>query len=257
MKYPYSSPNFRIIDLLKSLLLSEEAAKDRIKQYFSEITGKRYILIMNSCRTALYLAYRAIETTGEVITSPLTCKVAIDPIIESGNIPVYADINKGDLNINQVDIEHRITDATIAIQAIHFGGVSCDMNRIMDIANKYKITVIEDCAQSLGANFEQKKTGSFGSVSCLSLIKNAYGIGGGIFATNSEKFYEIASNIQKGFKKTENKIIGYRILRSIVDSNRNLLLGRLLYNIITLFKGSYKNYYFLYTKTGFSNDLLN
>jgi hypothetical protein len=89
MIIPYASPNLRCGDVVRALALSETGADKRIKQYFRQLTGKRHVLITNSCRTALFLAYGALEAKGEVITSPLTCQVAIDPIIESGNTPVF------------------------------------------------------------------------------------------------------------------------------------------------------------------------
>ena len=99
----------------------------------------------------MYLAYKAIDSTGEVITSPLTCKVAIDPIVESGNKPIFADINTGDLNINPLDIEDRINKNTIAIQTIHLGGISCEMDEIRKIAKDNKLDIIEDSCHAFGS----------------------------------------------------------------------------------------------------------
>ncbi|MGM0760794.1 MAG: DegT/DnrJ/EryC1/StrS family aminotransferase, partial [Thermodesulfobacteriota bacterium] len=92
MKYPYSNPNLRFVDVFCALLISQHTAEQRIKDYFAWLTGKKHILLTNSCRSALYLAYKALGTHGQVITSPLTCKVAIDPITETDNTPVFADI---------------------------------------------------------------------------------------------------------------------------------------------------------------------
>lgn len=136
MKYPYSSPNFGFFYLVRAMFNSKHSAERRLKDYFSSLSGKKFILITNSCRTALFLTYQAMNTSGEVITSPLTCKVAIDPIVEAGCEPVFADINPGDLNINPADIEHRITPDTRALQIIHFGGISCKMDEIQRIEKK-------------------------------------------------------------------------------------------------------------------------
>lgn len=242
MVIPYYNPNLRILDVIKACLINKTKAENRIKSYFSELTGKRFILLTNSCRTALYLAYQSIEKNGEVITSPLTCKVAIDPIEKAGNTPVFADILPGNLNINPLDIEKRITDKTIAIQPIHLGGVSCDIGCIIQIAERYKLKVIEDCAQSLGANYKGKATGSFGDVACFSLIKNGYGIGGGILATNSEKIFKAASTIKNKYKNSSKIITGYRIIRNILESKRKYLIGSVLYNALICIKGNTKNY---------------
>jgi dTDP-4-amino-4,6-dideoxygalactose transaminase len=242
MKIPYSNPNLRVSDFLTALLMSEQAAEDRIKSYFSRMTGKKYILITNSCRSALFLAYRAIGKKGEVVTSPLTCKVAVDPIEASGNQPVFADINDGDLNLCPGDVARKITRQTMAVQAIHLGGVACDMGRIMAIAGQQGLWVIEDCAQSLGAKWQGKSAGSFGDIACFSLIKNAYGIGGGILATNDETIYTKARDINAGLGKGSWALAGYRIFRNLLDTRRSFAPVFLLYRFLMSVKKDRQTY---------------
>lgn len=225
MKYPYSSPNFGFADFFRSLVLPAQVAEQRLKSYFSSLTGKKYILLTNSCRTALYLAYKATGISGEVITSPLTCKVAIDPIVEAGCKPVFADIDAGDLNINPSDIEHRINPETNAIQAIHLGGVACKMDKIRRIAEKHHLLLIEDCAQALGAEYNGRFTGSFGDIACFSLIKNGYGIGGGILATDDVQIYEKAKELDVPLSAIPKKLLLWRVIRNLVASKRNTRLG--------------------------------
>lgn len=246
MIIPYSSPNLRFGDFFKALFISRKKAENKLKSYFSFATGKKYVLITNSCRTALYIAYQALNIKGEVITSPLTCKVAIDPIVESGNMPVYADINKLNLNVDPQEIEKQITDKTIAIQAIHLGGVVCDMDSIIDIAKKKQLYIIEDCAQSLCATFNSRNSGSFGHISCFSLIKNAYGIGGGIFATDSEEIFHNAQTFSNSFPKSSKKLVLYRIFRNLIDTKRRLIFFRFLYRLLIYFKRDRKNYKSVY-----------
>lgn len=243
MKYPYSSPNFGFFDLVRAMLISHSSAERRLKDYFSALTGKKYILITNSCRTALHLTYKSSDIAGEVITSPLTCKVAIDPIVEAGFVPVFADINLGDLNIKPADIEHRITSATRAIQAIHLGGVSCKMDEIHRIAKKHNLLLIEDCAQALGAKFNDRFVGSFGDIACFSLIKNGYGIGGGILATNNVQIFEKANELNKSFNTTAKKLIVWRVLRNLIASKRNSRAGNSLFNLLLGLKGEKKSYH--------------
>lgn len=237
MKYPYYNPNLHLSVFFKALFTSKAKAENRIKDYFKSLTGKKYILITNSCRTALYLSYMALDRQGEVITSPLTCKVAIDPVEESGNRPFYGDIREGDLNINPNDIGHRINEKTVAIQAIHLGGVSCNMDSINDIARKNKLWVIEDCAQSFGAKFKGKYTGSFGNIACFSLSKNAYGLGGGILATNNQEIYKKSLEIQEKFSNASKLLINYRVIRNFVETYRRTLLGKLFYKLLITIKG--------------------
>lgn len=242
MKYSYYNPNLSISIAAKSLFTSSRQAENIIKKYFSDLTGKKYILITNSCRTALYLAYKAIGKKGDVITSPLTCKVAIDPIMESGNKPVFADVNLGDLNINPSDIEHRITKETIAIQAINLGGISCDMKAISQIAERNNLFIVEDCAQSLGSKFELHNSGTFGDIACFSLIKNAYGIGGGILATNSIEFYTKSLEISKTFPNTSYKLILYRFARNSIQTYNNILIFKPANFVLRKIKGGVNSY---------------
>ncbi len=242
MKYPYSSPNLTLIDLVHSLFFSKSNAEQRLKTYFSKLTGKKYILLTNSCRTALYLVYKTANIKGEVLTSPLTCSVAIDPILEAGAKPIYVDVSLGDLNIDVTDIEHRITSMTKAIQVIHFGGNSCKMDIILEIARKYGLLVIEDCAQSLGAKYKSNYTGSFGDVACFSLIKNAYGIGGGVLATNDENMYNEAHALVNGFGRVSSSLLFYRTLRAIFETKRRTLIGNFLYLSLFKLKGKRKSY---------------
>ena len=242
MKTPYANPNLRCRDAVRALLLSETDAEKRIEQYFRQLTGKRYVFITNSCRTALFLAYCALGDKGEVITSPLTCKVAIDPIIESGNTPVFADIRLKDLCIEPEDIPARITGSTIAIQAVHLGGVSCDMDRICDMARENNLKVIEDCAQSLGARYKGRPCGAFGDVACFSLIKNAYGIGGGILATSNTAIYHKAKAMNERFLTTARTLTLYRVIRNLLDTRRSHPLGSMLYRLLMTLKGGRSGY---------------
>jgi len=242
MRYPYYSPNLEFSVAFRALFQGTQKASSSIEKYFANLTGKKYIIITNSCRTALYLAYRSLDKTGEVITSPLTCKVAIDPIDESGNKPIFADINTGDLNINVKDIEHRITKDTIAVQTIHFGGNSCAMHEISRIARKYGLCVVEDCAQALGAKYHGNYTGSFGDIACFSLVKNAYGIGGGIFATDSEKFFRNALIILNSYTRAPFKLTVFRFFRNIAETYRRKVFGDLIYKLFMKLRGHRAGY---------------
>jgi len=242
MKYPYYSPNLRAKDVIQALLVSNKESTFKLEDYYREITGKKYVLLTNSCRTALYLAWKAVGIKGEVITSPLTCRVAIDPIEETGNKPVFADISKKSLNIDVSDIEHRITDKTIAILAIHMGGLSYGMDEIKDLAKQHNLLLVEDCAQSLGATYKGKQSGSFGDVACFSLIKNAYGIGGGVLATNDESIHEKAKDLNSSFKSQSRLLLVYRVIRNIIETRQHTLSGRFLLNMLRTFKGVRKTY---------------
>lgn len=237
---PYYSPNLDLISIIRAF--SYRNAERQVVRYFQELTGKKYILITNSCRTALYLAYKAIANPGEIITCPLTCKTAIDPITESGYRPVYCDIRLEDLTMAPDDSAARITGNTRAIQVIHFGGVSCEMNIICKIAKEHNLYLIEDCAQALGAKYKNVSCGSFGDVACFSLIKNGYGIGGGIFATANRALYERAVDLNAQLPKNGMSLLLFRLFRNYLESGRKYPVINFLYNFLMQRRAGSKSY---------------
>ncbi len=133
---------------------------------------------------ALNLSLKAlgIGEGDEVITSPFTFFATVEAIIYQGARPVFVDIDPETLNIDAGRMEEVITARTRAIMPVHMFGMPADMERIMEIASRYNLVVVEDCAQSFGAHIRGRKTGSFGDAGCFSFYpsKNlgAYGDGG-------------------------------------------------------------------------------
>lgn len=119
---------------------------------------------------ALHLAVEAlgIGDGDEVITTPFTFFATAEAVIYTGATPVFVDIDPETMNIDPARIEAKITENTKAIIPVHIFGHPADMDRIMAIAEKHKLHVIEDCAQSFGADINGRKTGSFGDVGCFS-----------------------------------------------------------------------------------------
>ncbi len=140
---------------------------------------------MNSGTDALYLALRAAEIGegDEVITTALSWIATANAIVLTGATPVFADIRE-DLNIDPDRIEALITNRTKAIVPVHFTGQMCEMERIMEIAERRGLRVIEDGAQAFGASRNGRVCGSFGTMSCFSMnpmkIYNGYGEAGAI-----------------------------------------------------------------------------
>jgi len=146
---------------------------------------------------ALHLSVRAfgIGPGDEVITSPFTFFATAEAILYVGARPVFADIEPDTYNIDPAAIEKLITRKTKAILPVHIFGHPADMVRIMEIAKAHKLKVIEDCAQSIGASLDGRKTGSFGDAGCFSFYpsKNlgAYGDGGMIILKDSQTAEEV------------------------------------------------------------------
>lgn len=164
---------------------------------FAGWLGMRYCVGLNSGLDALILAVRAIgiKAGDEVIVPANTYIASVLGITENGATPAFVEPDQY-YNIDPDKIEQAITPKTKAIIVVHLYGQACRMDKIMNIAKKHNLPVIEDCAQSHGATFNGLKTGTFSTISCFSFFptKNmgAFGDAGAI-ATNDE---ELAQKIR-------------------------------------------------------------
>jgi UDP-2-acetamido-2-deoxy-ribo-hexuluronate aminotransferase len=150
---------------------------------------------------ALHLALDAlgIGEGDEVITTPFTFFATVEAILYTGATPVFVDIEPETFNIDVDQIEENITKKTKAILPVHIFGHPADMVRIINIAGKKRLKVIEDCAQSFGAEVNDKKAGSFGDAGCFSFYpsKNLGGYGdGGLITLNNPKIAEITRQLR-------------------------------------------------------------
>jgi dTDP-4-amino-4,6-dideoxygalactose transaminase len=129
-----------------------------------------------------------IKQGDEVITSPNTFIATTEAISAVGATPVFVDIDESTYTINPDQIEEKITERTKAIIPVHLYGHPCDMEKIVEIARRRNIKILEDCAQSHGATFKGKKTGTIGNISGFSMfpakILGAFGDAGAIITDN-------------------------------------------------------------------------
>ena len=166
-----------------------------IKKYKS-----KYGVAVKSGTDALMISLMALNLKkgDEVITASNTAIPTISAIINSGAKPVLVDIKK-DYLIDTNKIEKKITKKTKVIIPVHLYGQSCDMDEIIKISKKYKLKVIEDCAQAQGAKYKNKFVGTFGSFGCFSFyptkILGGYSDGGFIL-TNNFKLYSSIKKIR-------------------------------------------------------------
>lgn len=160
------------------------------EEKFAQYIGTRYAVGLNSCTAALHLALKLLDIQDkEVITTPLTFISTNHAILYNGGTPVFCDIEEDTLNIDASKIEALITDKTSAIVVVHYGGHACDMDKILDIARRYNLKVVEDCAHACGGEYKGKKLGTFGDIACFSFhaVKNlATGDGGMVTTDNPE-----------------------------------------------------------------------
>lgn len=234
---PYYSPNYGFADLIKTLFCSR--SEEKLTSYFRELTQKKYILITSSCRSAIYLAYKSIEKTGTVHTSPLTCKVALLPILFTGNKIFFSDIQKNDWTLDPGRLRGTVNKESIAIQAIHLGGFLCDMPVLRQIADENNLVLIEDCAQGFGSSCNTIQAGRLSDVACFTLTKNLYGIGGGILATDKYDYYKRAKTIQESFTRESRLKLINRVLVSLLSTYRSFFLTDRLYRLLISLKQNY------------------
>jgi dTDP-4-amino-4,6-dideoxygalactose transaminase len=146
--------------------------------------GAGFAVGLNSGTDALHLALRALDIGpgDEVITTPFTFVATSEAIGMVGATPVFADIDPRTYTLDPRAVEAAVTPRTRAILPVHLYGLPAPMQELMAIARRHGIAVVEDCAQSIGATFEGRATGTFGDVGCFSFFpsKNlgAYGDGG-------------------------------------------------------------------------------
>jgi len=162
---------------------------ENFETQFAGYIGTQECVTCNSGTDALYLALRAlqIQPGDEVITTAFTFIATTEAITLVGAKPVFIDIDVATFNFNPAQLAAAITEKTKAILPVHLFGNPTDMTAVMAIAEKHGLAVIEDCAQSTGATWAGKKTGSIGHIGCFSFFptKNLGACGdGGAVTTN-------------------------------------------------------------------------
>lgn len=180
-----------VIAALKSGWLGTGPKVAQFERDFASYKGAKYSAALNSCSAALHLSILAagIKPGDEIITTPLTFCATVNAIIHAGAVPILADVDPNTMNIDPVEIEKKISPKTRAIIPVHFAGRPCDMDRIMGIAIKHGLKVIEDCAHAIETEYKGNKAGTFGDFGCFSfyVTKNIVtGEGGMVLAKLEE-----------------------------------------------------------------------
>lgn len=177
-----------------------------------EILEKKFnskkIYLTTSGTTALEMACMLIDIKpgDEVILPSFTFSSSATAIVLFGGVPVFVDIRKDTMNIDENKIEAAITPKTKAIMVVHYAGVGCNMEKIMDIAKRHNLRVIEDAAQVVNSTYHGKYLGTFGDVGCFSFheTKNySMGEGGAVSIQNAELIERAAIIREKGTNRTQ------------------------------------------------------
>jgi dTDP-4-amino-4,6-dideoxygalactose transaminase len=193
----YGSPQINdeeineVIDCLKSGWIGTGPKVKRFEDQFIKYKNSKYAIAVNSCTAAIHLSLLSLDVGpgDEVITTPLTFCSTVNTIIHAGATPILADIDPITMNIDPKKIEEKITKKTKCILPVHFAGRLCEMNAIMDIADKNNLFVIEDCAHAIETKYKDKNAGTFGDFGCFSfyVTKNLVTGEGGMVVTDHEE----------------------------------------------------------------------
>ena len=205
----YGTEEEKIHEAIQShKICGDGAFTDKCHQWIENNTGCSKALLTTSCTHALEMAALLcrIQPDDEVIMSSYTFVSTANAFVLRGAKIVFVDIRPDTMNIDETKIETAITDKTKAIVPMHYAGVSCEMNKIMEIAKKYNLYVIEDTAQGVMSAYQGKALGTFGDFGCYSFheTKN-YSMGeGGALLIDDEKFIDEAEIIrEKGTNRSQ------------------------------------------------------
>lgn len=189
----------------------------QFEENFSNYCGVRYGIATSNGTTALHLALVAlgIGAGDEVIVPDITFAATINAVIYTGATPVIVDVEEDSWCISPAEIEKAITSKTKAIIPVHIYGQPCNMGEICEIASRNNIYIVEDCAEAHGAEWKDKKVGSFGVVSCFSFFGNKVVTTGegGMCVTNSKELNDkmriLRDHGMSKEKKYYHEVIGF------------------------------------------------
>ena len=215
MKIPFNKPYLTgkelgyIQESLKSgNIVGNGGFTKKCESLMEEIFGAKKVLLTGSCTDAIEMAslLANLETDDEVIVPSFTFVSTVNAFILRGAKPVFVDIREDTLNMDETKIEEKITGRTKAIFPVHYAGVSCEMDTIMDIAGRYKLSVVEDAAQGVYAKYKGRYLGAIGNLGTYSFhgTKNYTCGEGGALVINDESLIERAEILrEKGTNRSK------------------------------------------------------
>lgn len=215
MKIPFNKPYMTGKELFyiaeahfNGMLAGDGPYTKKCHAWLEAQTGTKKALLTHSCTAALEMAAMLadIEPGDEVIMPSYTFVSTANAFALRGGVPVFVDIRPDTLNIDETKIEAAITSKTKVIVPVHYAGVGCEMDTIMEIANRHQLLVIEDAAQGVYATYKNKPLGTIGHMGAYSFheTKNVISGEGGALLINDERFVERAEIIrEKGTNRSK------------------------------------------------------
>lgn len=183
-----------VLEALDSGWITTGPRTQKLEEQFSAYIGCKHAIAVNSCTAGLHLSLAAVGVGAgnEVVTSPFTFCATANVIVHLGATPVFADIDPATRNIDPLEIAKKITLRTKAILPVHYGGHPCAMDEIMQIAEAHRLSVVEDAAHAVAAEYKGRKVGSIGDLTSFSFYatKNLTTGEGGMITTNNSELEE-------------------------------------------------------------------
>ncbi len=213
---------------LKKIVLSGKFVSGEnveiFEKNYAKFIGTKYAVAVNSGTAALHasLASLGLKKGDEIIVPAISFVSSATAILHQGCIPIFCDVNLENYCMCPISLEKSITKKTKAIIPVHFAGSSCEMNKITKIAKKYKLKIIEDCAQAHGTKYLGKKVGTFGEISCFSFYatKHMTTGEGGILCTDNKKIHDFCKSFRNhGMKDRDTHFqLGYNYRMSELNA---------------------------------------
>jgi len=205
-KYPIAKPYITkedkkiVADVLNSGNLSLGPKHKEFEEKFAQKIGTKYACSVSSGTAGLHLAMIAanIQPEDEVITSPFSFVASANCVLYVEAKPIFIDIDPLTYNMDPNNIEQAITPKTKAILVVHILGQAADMNRISKIAKKHNLKIIEDACESIDAEHNKRKVGTFGESAVFAFYPNKQMTTGegGMITTNNKKIYKLCSSLK-------------------------------------------------------------
>lgn len=169
----------------------------------------KHIVLVSSGTLALQLAFKALDLSGEVITTPFTFAATTNALISEGITPVFADIDADTYTINPEDVEEKITKKSCAILAVHVYGNPCDLEKLQRVADKYNLKLIYDAAHAFGVEYRKESILRYGDISILSFhaTKIFSTAEGGAIIVKDDKLYEKLKLLRNFGIKSEEEVV--------------------------------------------------
>jgi dTDP-4-amino-4,6-dideoxygalactose transaminase len=203
---PFSLPDISneeiegVIEVLRSGWITTGPKVKEFEKKFAEFVGANHAVAVNSCTAALHLALESIGLEGgdEVLMSPLTFAATAEVVRYFGAKPIFVDIDERTMNLDPLKLEDHLfshySGRVKAVIPVHYAGLVCDMDKIMQIAQRYGLKVIEDAAHAFPAKHKGRMVGTIGDVTCFSFYatKTLTTGEGGILTTDNDEIAERA-----------------------------------------------------------------